>query len=344
MKERPHILYVGQLWEGGTCLERMKILAGLSCKITPFDTTPWVAGNNRWKSTIAHRINFGAPVRELNSSLETFAQTVDGITHVWIDKGRWIYPETVLALRAKNNSLLVHYTPDPQLLLHRSRHFNACIPLYDLLVTTKPYEIELYKKRGAKEVMLVLQGYDERFAPCKPPSPFRRELESEVCFVGHYETHYAKYLCPAKSACKRLKIWGPNWSFYSSFHPWAKGCVAGNGIWGRNYPFALASSKIALGLLSKKVPETTTTRSFEIPAMGAFLLAERTEDHMKLFDEGQEAEFFSCKEELCEKIIFYLAHEQLRAKIARAGYERSFRSGYDCKSQLSQVLRRAVSQ
>ena len=121
-------------------------------------------------------------------------------------------------------------------------------------------------------------------------------------------------------------------------HPWVRRYVAGDGVWGAQYPLALASSKIALGLLSKRIPETTTTRTFEIPATGVFMLAERTEDHLALFAEGVEAEFFDNDEELRDKIAFYLRHDSLRQNIAASGRERCLRSGYHTREQLKKVL------
>jgi len=334
------ILYIGQLWEGGTCLERMRLLKELNCQIVPFDTTPWIAGGNRWARSLAHRSNWGIPVTGLNQALADFAETVRGVTHIWIDKGRWIYPNTLQWLKERTGAMAVHYTPDPQLLHHRSRHFHACVPLYDLLVTTKSFELSRYKAAGAKQVIEVAQGYDDRFLSCHPSGETERELESDVCFVGHYERHYARQLRVAGRVTSHLKIWGPQWPRYSRIHAWARSSVVGDGIWGVRYPLALASSRIALGLLSKRIPETTTTRSFEIPAAGVFMLAERTDDHQALFAEGIEAEFFGDEEELTEKIVFYLKHESVRKNIAAAGRQRCLTSGYHSRQQLKRVLQR----
>lgn len=339
MNKNVRILYIGQLWQGGTCLERMRLLERLGCQIVPFDTTPWIAGGSRWGRSLAHRMNWGFPLKRLNHALIAFTQTLRDVTHIWIDKGRWIYPSTVRFLKEQTGSICVHYTPDPQLLHHRSRHFNAAIPLYDLLVTTKPFEVASYKSSGAKEVLVVLQGYDDRFVPCTPSAETQAELGSDVCFVGHCERHYARQLRIVGKATERLKIWGPQWRRYSRFHLWARRSVAGDGIWGARYPLALASSRIALGLLSKRIPETTTTRSFEIPATGVLLLAERTEEHQTLFREGVEADFFGSEQELREKILFYLRHDDARSKIAAAGRERCLKSGYHSRDQLQRVLR-----
>ena len=104
------------------------------------------------------------------------------------------------------------------------------------------------------------------------------------------------------------------------------------------YPVALSAAKICLGLLSKRFPETLTTRSFEIPACGTFLLGERTDDHCALFEEGVEAEFFASAEELTDKLRYYLSNPSQRAQIAAAGRERFVRSGYDRVSRFRQML------
>jgi hypothetical protein len=330
------------LWEGSTCLERMRLLAQLGCEILPFDTMPFVAGGSRWQRSIASRFHWGTPVHQLNEAIRRFVRGIKPVTHVWVDKGQWIYPDTLLDIRQVTGAVLLHYTPDPQLVLHRSRHFQSCIPIYDLLVTTKPFEVKPYKEAGAKQVELVLQGYDDRFKPFTPTTEERAELRSDTCFIGHYESHYAHLLGTVREVAMGLRIWGPRWPRYRWVHPWAWKHVAGNGIWGKRYPAALASTKIALGLLSKRIPETTTTRTFEIPAMGVLMLAERTDDHQALFSEGVEADFFSNDKELRDKIVFYLKHESLRLKIAAAGRARCVRSGYHSREQLSRVLRLAA--
>ncbi len=316
----------------------MRILQQMGHHVVPLDTTPYVVRGWRPFRSLAYHANLGPPVWQLNKAIGACVNSLGSTDLIWIDRGRWIYPETLLRLKERTGATLLHYTLDTHLVFHQSRHFDVCIPLYDLVVTTKPFEIQLYRDAGARDVVLVLQGYDSRFTPVTPSVDELATYGSDVCFIGRSDQYYARRLNAVRRVAARLRIWGAGWPQYARFHPWARAHVGGEGIFGARYPRALACAKIGLGLLSKYFPETTTTRSFEIPATGVFLLAERTDDHRALFTEGVEAEFFETDDELQDKIRFYLRHDSVRAKIAAAGRERCVRSGYHSENQLWKVL------
>jgi spore maturation protein CgeB len=332
------IYYIGQLWEGGTCRERMHTLQNFGHEIVPFDTTPWISGGNHILRSLAHRLNFGPHVWGMNHSINAHSSTIGSVDLVWIDKGRWIYPATLHAIREQTQGRLLHYTADAQFHDNRSRHFQKCVSIYDWVVTTKPFELEIYKNCGARQILFALQGFDPRFISYKREPQEAAIWESDVCFVGHYQPHYAARLRAASEVAGCLRVWGPRWPQYVNNNEWARPYVCSNGVWGKDYLRALANTKIALGLLGKHIPDTTTTRSFEIPAMGIFLLAERTGDHLDLFEEGKEAEFFANDEELKDKIRFYLANGVARKRIAAAGRERCLHSGYSSTEQLTKIL------
>src|SRR5260221_1271852 len=120
----------------------MRVLERLGLDILAFDTTPYASAGTRIGRSLAHRANIGRGISYLNAKLMVLTKEAR-FDAVWIDKGVWIYPETVTILRARSERrIAVHYTPDPQILYNRSRHFLQSIPIYDLLVTTKPFEME----------------------------------------------------------------------------------------------------------------------------------------------------------------------------------------------------------
>jgi spore maturation protein CgeB len=331
------VLYIGQLWEGGTALERMKVFNSLGHDTAPFDVSPFAERAFRPFQSIASRLNLGPIVNGVNRALTKHVVSLRTISIIWVDKGVWIFPETLRQLKKVTGAKVVHYTPDSQIASQRSTHFMASIPLYDVLVTTKEWEVDAYKEAGAKRVMLTYQGYDSRFFPRRVGESQLAAFGSDVCFVGHTQAHYAQKLKTISSLNMRLRIWGDAWPRYAEKNPWAQRIVA-RGLWGECYPVALACTKIGLGLLGKHIPETSTTRTFEIPAMGTFLLAERTGMHQQLFDEGTEAEFFSSDEEMVDKTRFYLQHDEARQQIAAAGRARCERSGYSSVELLRKIV------
>ncbi len=336
------IFYIGQLSEGSTSLERMKTLQQLGHKTIPFDILPFARKKFWLNQSIASRFNFGSILTELNSSLIKEVQALDGITHVWVDKGTWIYPETLRYLKEKTKALLFHYTPDPQFFFHRSKHFIDSVPIYDVLITTKEWELDSYKASGAEDVILTYQGYDNRFSPIIPTTEIIDKYASDVCFIGHPERHYSDRFSSFANTEINLRVWGRRWNRYTFFKKDIRPYISGEGLWGNAYLDAISCAKIGLGLLSKWIPETSTTRTFEIPAMGIFLLAERTSIHQQLFEESKEAEFFSSDEEMLEKIQFYLANENARKKIARAGRVRCEQSGYSSSVLLGKVIEKLM--
>jgi len=109
-------------------------------------------------------------------------------------------------------------------------------------------------------------------------------------------------------------------------------------IQGEDYVRAINGAKIALVFLSSLNEDTYTTRCFEIPACGTFMLSQRTDDLLTLYEENKEAVFFSSSEELVDKARYYLAHDRERQRIAEAGWRRCITSGYDIYSRMREWL------
>ena len=331
------MLYIGDLYPGSTCLDRLRCIESFGYEIVPFDTTVYTKGGFRISRSIGWRFNWGPLVTVFNRALCDFAMRINEISYVWIDKGVWIWPETLDKIMKQTGGIPIHYTPDPAILFHKSRHFLKCVPRYAALFTTKPFEVELYRKLGAQKIYLTYQSFERtRFYPRRAEEAYI----SDIAFIGHYESHYGDKI-RLLSSLKNLNvnIWGPGWVRHANIARWCKPYVKGNGIWADEYPKAISSAKICLGLLSKLIPETTTTRTFEIPACGAFMLAERTDEHLALFEEGKEAEFFGSGDELLDKVKYYLAHPQQRQKIAVAGRERCLKSGYSNHDRMMEMVK-----
>jgi spore maturation protein CgeB len=66
-------------------------------------------------------------------------------------------------------------------------------------------------------------------------------------------------------------------------------------------------------------------RNFEIPGCGGFQLTGNADNLEQYYQDGSEVVIFRNHGELIDKIRYYLAHDEERSAIARAGYERTLR-------------------
>lgn len=332
------ILYIGFLPFGSTSLERCQAVAAMGHEVYAHDMMQCADGASRVELSLMGRYQWGPRMDLANKAVLEDARNSD-FDIVWVDKGTWLYPEVLAELRDRSNRrFAIHYTPDSQLFDNRTRHYLKAITTYDLHVTTKPFEVEPLRKLGAKEVLLVLQGYGAKFDQVTPAMA-QPAMASDACFIGHCQPHYRQLARAVSKTDHNFRIWGQKWPRWARLSPSLRKCVSGGPLWGDDYVSGLVSSKIALGFLSKYIPETTTTRTFEIPATGTFMLAERTDDHLALFEEDKEAAFFGSADELRDKVSFYARRDTLRQKIAAAGKARCLASGYSTRNQLEHVLR-----
>jgi spore maturation protein CgeB len=74
-----------------------------------------------------------------------------------------------------------------------------------------------------------------------------------------------------------------------------------------------------------KFIEQIKGRNFEVPGCGGFLLSGRAENIEQFYEDGKEIVCYDDEADLVAKARYYLEHEEERAAIALAGYERTLR-------------------
>jgi spore maturation protein CgeB len=79
-------------------------------------------------------------------------------------------------------------------------------------------------------------------------------------------------------------------------------------------------------------------RTFEVPACGGFMLAERTQEHLEIFKEDEEIVCFSTVEELVDKVRYYSNNDRARQTIAKAGYERVLNDHHTYRDRLIEIF------
>ena len=335
-----NIIYVGPLDYGGTCLQRLKALEQLGHKVLPVDTCPPEATTREryfhervWRKLLGPRDLAGANARILQLVREQKPRIL------WVDKGLTIRPDTLQRAKAMAPGMVrVSYSPDDKLNpQNQSRRYVAGIPLYDLHVTTKSYNVAELKEAGAPRVLFV----DNAFCPfvhrlLAVTAAEKERFGGQVGFIGQFEEDRAEHLTFLAEQGIPVKVWG-NWPRrWHRRHP--NLLVMGAPVWGDDYARAICAFDINLAFLHKGNRDLQTQRSIEIPACGGFMLAERTSEHLRLFREGVEAAFFGSREELLEKVRYYLSHPEERRQIAAEGRRRCLSQGYSNVDRLQAVL------
>jgi spore maturation protein CgeB len=218
----------------------------------------------------------------------------------------------------------------------QSPRYLKSIGRYDLHITTKSYNVDELEQLGAKEVLFVDNAFDPAIHhPVDLSAEDAARLAADVGFIGFFEEDRAELMYQLAVAGIRVTVRGPDWSRFDKKHPLLE--VVDTWVGDADYARLLSATKINLGFLRKDNRDLQTTRSIEIPGCRAFMLAERTTEHRRLFEEGKEAEFFASFEELLAKCRYYLDHDLERRRIAAAGYRRCH-AGYTNAQRLSSML------
>jgi spore maturation protein CgeB len=342
------ILFLGEITPGQTSLMRMRALGRLGHTVQGMHTVdPWTRAP--WFTRqVQRRLQRGSVVDEINRLVLEHARRFRPEL-VWAEKQEFLRAETIEELR-KLGARTVHFTPDPYFSLDwkRTRLMDEAMRTFDALVYCKSYERQPYEGIGKPTVYMPLGYCDEVHRPLDSGDARWR---CAIGFLGGWEPRRERLLHAVATAGFDVKIWGGYWEFLRDgkwtprrhmilrqlagrdqfrFHSDELLSRAHQGceVYADDYARALTGSRIGLGFVRKVCPDQHTTRTFEIPACGSLLLADRTEEHQEFFEEGEEAEFFASCEELLDKVKFYCNNEPARRRVADGGYKRCKEGGY----------------
>lgn len=352
------ILFLGEISPGQTSWMRLRALERLGHDVQGVNTVaPWRRAS--WLARqLQRRFNRGAIVDAINRAvLDAAGAFRPGL--VWAEKQQYLRADTLAALR-RRGARLVHFTPDPYFSLawKRTPLMDGAIRQFDVLVYCKAYERDAYAALGKPLIYMPLGYCDETHRPLRSDDA---RWQAAVSFLGGWEPRREKLLHAVAAAGLELKIWGGYWDFlrdgkwsprrhiilrqlagHDAFRIHQDERLGrawqGGEVYADDYARALSGARIGLGLLRRVCPDQHTTRTFEIPACGSMLLADRTDEHRAMFAEGEEAEFFSSIPELVDKAFFYSSDEEARSRVARAGLERCKKSNYAYVHRLNAVF------
>jgi spore maturation protein CgeB len=341
------ILFVGDLAPHCRTYQRFRALKDLGYQVegvpsSPVDRVPGISPEKFWWKVF---FKLRLPLDETNANRRMVELSERLQPHlVFVERGLTIRAAALRRVRrvCANAVVLVSYSEDDMFASHnQSVYYRGSLPLYDVVFTTKSYNRrpEELPALGARRVLFVDKAYD-RYAH-RPLDLSPQDLEqysADIAFIGTFEENRAQKLLLLAANGFDVRVWGNGWRHWAGKHPQLR--IENRPLYDDDYVKALRASKINLCFLRKANRDLQTDRTMELPACGAFMLAERTDEHRRLFQEGREAAYFDIDDdnELIEKVRYYLTNSEERRAVAAAGLRRALSSGYSHHDRLTWML------
>jgi spore maturation protein CgeB len=341
MKRKLNVLFLGA--NGGNALKRAHALKRLGHDvrlIDPYSLFPF-------KKFIGRIVYYaGAPVIESYLKKKIAPIIKNCRFDVTFIDNEALVGRKVLRVLKKVSPVIINYNNDDPFGArdkNKWRLYREAVPYYDLLVVVRPANVTEAYARGAKKVLQVFMAVDELDGPREITPQDRRCFAHEVLFIGTWMAERGSFLVELIKAGLPLAIYGNDWQKAPEW-PALRSNWQGPAIYGDDYLKAIQLAKISLGLLSKGNRDLHTTRTFEIPYCGGLFCAERTSEHLQLYQEDVEAVYWGDVTECIQKCHKLLENEAMRRDIAEKGRVRCLKNGIFNESNLKKMLDAALSE
>ena len=306
--------------------------------VTLWDWTPFFSPGPLRR--VEQRYLLGPGVVRANRALVAFTQQQR--PDIVLLYGAWpIWPSTVRSL-AQIAWVAGYHNDDPFGGFGKKayfRYWKQALPEFHSHHVFRQVNVEDYLAAGVLRVKVLLPFYIP-WLHVRPELTAHEwgQLGSDVVFVGHGENdRRIEHVVALLEAGIKVRLLGDpvGWKKYLP-RPVFDRLQPIQPVLGVDYCRAIAAGKVVLSFFSTGNRDTATFRVFEIPALGGFMMCQRSPLMKELFREDSEAVYFSSPQELVDKCQFYLAHDDLRREIANKGHDRCVTSQHDIHSRMKQ--------
>lgn len=322
------ILYIGTSSKGSTSRHRADALERLGYQVSICD--PYLFLESELSGKIFGPLHFRSGYRFLQNKLISWIKyiliKIESPDLIWVDNGE-LFGCKFVRILGENNRQVILYNHDDPTGGRDGRRFDSlikAIPFYSACTVVRNLNVEEFHKSGAKKVIKVWMSYDElSHSPFENKNDIDGKYISDVVFIGTWMRHEGrdKFLLQLIDAGLNVRIWGQRWE-KSPYWSQLKSHVGGGALSGCDYVAAIQGAKVCLGLLSKGNRDLHTTRSMEVPYAGGVLCAQRTSEHLELYEENVEAVFWDDVEECIEQCRKLVNDDVFRESVRKAGMQR----------------------
>lgn len=192
---------------------------------------------------------------------------------------------------------------------------------FDVIFTSFPHFVERFRAQGIASEYFRL-GFEETILPTLA----KTEKQYDTVFIGSFGSKHTvgTELLDYLARETPIDLWGPGLEQLPADSP-IRAHHHGE-AWGHGMYEILHNAKIAVNRhIDIAENHANNMRLYEATGAGAMLLTDTKDNLAEFFEPGKEVETYQTKEELAEKIRYYLAHPDQRQKIAQAGQQRTLK-------------------
>jgi len=230
---------------------------------------------------------------------------------------------------------LNYLTDDPWNPALRGAWFLRALPHYDSVFSPRRSNLGELRTHGCSRGSYLpfayapSQHYDER-----PRVEEEAKLASDVIFVGGADRDRLPLVTALISAGLRVALYGGYWNQYTETRRHDRGHADPQTL-----RKATHAAKIALCLVRRANRDGHVMRSFEIPAIGACMLVEYTEEHSEIFGpDGESVVYFRSIPEMVDKAHWLLDRPDERQRLAAATHLRIVNGSHTYRDRLAAML------
>lgn len=205
-------------------------------------------------------------------------------------------------------------TDDPWNPAHRAAWFLRALDHYDVVFSPRRANLGDLREAGCRDVAYVPFAFESESHFPQESEVYRadRGRTCDVVYAGAADRDRLPYLTAIIRAGYTLALYGGFWDRFRETRRHTRGLADLATLRG-----AVADAKVALCLVRRANRDGHAMRSFELPALGACILAEDTADHRELYGpEGEAACYFRDPDEMIAKLRSLVADPTLRRRLA----------------------------
>ena len=212
---------------------------------------------------------------------------------------------------------------------------------FDLIISAAPHFVDRLRKAGAKSELLRL-GFEQTIIDRLGD----QTKDCDLAFIGSVSKHHQQRLELLEELSRNvsLSVWGAGAENLPPYSP-LRGRVKPP-LWGYDMYRQLQRSRIALNIhIDMAEQYAANMRLYEATGVGAMLLTDWKTNLHELFEIGKEVGAYRSTQECLDLVSHYLAHDDEREAMARAGQQRTLseHSYYHRMQELTEILERYLS-